>query len=108
MSAARNYKQVRDILQCIPVETMLLINPPASVTEQHVCVCVCDMHSHILWQVGRGGGQRRAMTLRCLLSEYHSVVLMRALDAWLTLVIGVISPHLQCRSRAMRRDVQKI
>lgn len=71
------------------------------------CVCVWDMHSHILWQVGRGGGQRRAMTLRCLLSEYHSVVLMRALDAWLTLVIGVISPRLQCRSRAMRRDVQK-
>lgn len=43
---------------------MLLMRPccltPASVTTNGICV-----RNHFLWQVGRGG-QRGAMTLRCL------------------------------------------
>lgn len=69
MSAAHNWKQVRDISNTFIWKRCLrapaVYTPVSATTNNHMCV-----RSQFLWQVGRGG-QRRAMTLRCLLSEYH-------------------------------------
>lgn len=54
----------------------MLLMRPCILTPTHVTTNGKCVRSHFLWQVGRGG-QRGAMTLRCLLSEITFVMLMR-------------------------------